>query len=112
MATWLGLTVARVRSRTPVDPIVRRRSLPIGRCVRSAYRACNGRRRAFEPSVAGAESLYHQLGIILMTMLDRMRRHKGWLKWSLGARGADIRVFYIPTSCSRRPRPPGRLAAK
>ena len=32
----------------------------------------------------------------LMTMLDRMRRHKGWLKWSLGLVVLTFIVFYIP----------------
>ena len=32
-----------------------------------------------------------------MTMLDRMRRHKGWLKWSLGLVAAAMAVFLIPT---------------
>jgi peptidyl-prolyl cis-trans isomerase D len=31
-----------------------------------------------------------------MTMLDRMRRHKGWLKWSLGLVVLTFVVFYIP----------------
>ena len=31
-----------------------------------------------------------------MTMLDRMRRHKGWLKWSLAAVVLTFIVFYIP----------------
>ena len=31
-----------------------------------------------------------------MTMLDRMRRHKGWLKWSLGLVVLAFVVFYIP----------------
>ena len=31
-----------------------------------------------------------------MTMLDRMRRHKGWLKWSLGAVCLAFIIFYIP----------------
>ena len=31
-----------------------------------------------------------------MTMLDRMRRHKGWLKWSLGLVVLAFIVFYIP----------------
>jgi peptidyl-prolyl cis-trans isomerase D len=31
-----------------------------------------------------------------MTMLDRMRRHKGWLKWSLAAVVLTFVVFYIP----------------
>ena len=32
-----------------------------------------------------------------MTMLDRMRRHKGWLKWSLGLVVLAFIVFYIPS---------------
>ncbi len=31
-----------------------------------------------------------------MTMLDRMRRHKGWLKWSLGLVVLTFVVFFIP----------------
>jgi peptidyl-prolyl cis-trans isomerase D len=31
-----------------------------------------------------------------MTMLDRMRRHKGWLKWSLALVVLTFIVFYIP----------------
>lgn len=31
-----------------------------------------------------------------MTMLDRMRRHKGWLKWSLAAVVLTFVAFYIP----------------
>ena len=31
-----------------------------------------------------------------MTMLDRMRRHKGWLKWSLGLVVLTFIIFYIP----------------
>jgi len=31
-----------------------------------------------------------------MTMLDRMRRHKNWLKWSLGLVVLTFIVFYIP----------------
>jgi peptidyl-prolyl cis-trans isomerase D len=31
-----------------------------------------------------------------MTMLDRMRRHKGWLKWSLALVVLAFIVFYIP----------------
>ncbi|MDP2320837.1 MAG: peptidyl-prolyl cis-trans isomerase [Acidobacteriota bacterium] len=31
-----------------------------------------------------------------MTMLDRMRRHKGWLKWSLAAVVLTFVLFYIP----------------
>ena len=32
-----------------------------------------------------------------MTMLDRMRRHKGWLKWSLALVVLAFVVFYIPS---------------
>ena len=32
-----------------------------------------------------------------MTMLDRMRRHRGWLKWSLGLVVLTFIVFYIPS---------------
>ena len=42
-----------------------------------------------------------------MTMLDRMRRHKGWLKWSLALVVLTFVVFYIPsflnTSASATP---------
>lgn len=31
-----------------------------------------------------------------MTMLDRMRRHKNWLKWSLGLVVLTFVIFYIP----------------
>jgi hypothetical protein len=31
-----------------------------------------------------------------MTMLDRMRRHKSWLKWSLGLVCLAFIIFYIP----------------
>ena len=31
-----------------------------------------------------------------MTMLDRMRRHRGWLKWSLGLVVLAMAVFFIP----------------
>jgi len=31
-----------------------------------------------------------------MTMLDRMRRHKGWLKWSLGLVAVTFILLYIP----------------
>ena len=31
-----------------------------------------------------------------MTMLDRMRRHKGWLKWSLGLVVLTFVAFFIP----------------
>src|SRR4030095_896934 len=32
-----------------------------------------------------------------MTMLDRMRRHKNWLKWSLGLVVLTFIAFYIPS---------------
>ncbi len=32
-----------------------------------------------------------------MTMLDRMRRHKGWLKWSLGLVVVTFILLYIPS---------------
>ena len=35
-----------------------------------------------------------------MTMLDRMRRHKGWLKWSLALVVLAFIVFYIPSFLS------------
>ena len=31
-----------------------------------------------------------------MTMLDQMRRHMGWLKWSLGLVVLAFVIFYIP----------------
>ena len=31
-----------------------------------------------------------------MTMLDRMRRHMSWLKWSLGLVCLAFVIFYIP----------------
>jgi peptidyl-prolyl cis-trans isomerase D len=36
-----------------------------------------------------------------MTMLDRMRRHKGWLKWSLALVVLTFVVFYIPDFLGR-----------
>ena len=36
-----------------------------------------------------------------MTMLDRMRRHKGWLKWSLALVVLTFIVFYIPAFLGR-----------
>ena len=36
-----------------------------------------------------------------MTMLDRMRRHKGWLKWSLALVVLTFVVFYIPDFLTR-----------
>src|SRR3954454_23482981 len=32
----------------------------------------------------------------VMTMLDRMRRHMSWLKWSLGLVVLAFIIFYIP----------------
>ena len=32
-----------------------------------------------------------------MTMLDRMRRHRSWLKWSLGIVVATFIILYVPT---------------
>ena len=32
-----------------------------------------------------------------MTMLDRMRRHRNWLKWSLGVVVATFIILYVPT---------------
>ena len=31
-----------------------------------------------------------------MTMLDRMRRHRNWLKWSLALVVLAFVIFYIP----------------
>ena len=38
-----------------------------------------------------------------MTMLDQMRRHKGWLKWSLGLVVLAFVIFYIPDFLVRNP---------
>jgi peptidyl-prolyl cis-trans isomerase D len=38
-----------------------------------------------------------------MTMLDRMRRHKGWLKWSLALVCLAFVVFYIPSFLDTAP---------
>src|SRR6185437_7389159 len=35
-----------------------------------------------------------------MTMLDRMRRHKGWLKWSLAIVVVSFILLYIPSFLS------------
>ena len=35
-----------------------------------------------------------------MTMLDRMRRHRNWLKWSLALVVWPSSFFYIPISCA------------
>src|SRR5262245_3660457 len=32
-----------------------------------------------------------------MTMLDRMRQHKNWLKWSLGVVVAAFILLYVPS---------------
>ena len=37
-----------------------------------------------------------------MTMLDRMRRHQSWLKWSLGLVVLAFIVFYIPDFVGQR----------
>ena len=31
-----------------------------------------------------------------MTMLDRMRRHRGWLKWLLGIVAVSMAAFFVP----------------
>jgi peptidyl-prolyl cis-trans isomerase D len=52
-----------------------------------------------------------------MTMLDRMRRHRGWLKWSLGLVVLAMVVFFIPndflqpTSTSTAGAAPGEVVA-
>src|SRR4051812_1789324 len=38
-----------------------------------------------------------------MTVLDQMRRHMGWLKWSLGFVVLAFVVFYIPDFLQRNP---------
>jgi peptidyl-prolyl cis-trans isomerase D len=38
-----------------------------------------------------------------MTMLDRMRRHRNWLKWSLGLVVLAFIVFYIPDFLQQNP---------
>ena len=38
-----------------------------------------------------------------MTMLDRMRRHKNWLKWSLAIVVVAFVPFYIPSFMQNRP---------
>jgi peptidyl-prolyl cis-trans isomerase D len=48
-----------------------------------------------------------------MTMLDRMRRHKAWLKWSLGLVVLAFIIFYIPdflTGASTDPSITGAVA--
>ena len=49
-------------------------------------------------------------GISSMTMLDRMRRHRGWLKWSLGLVRWRFIFLHSRTSCSRSRR--GRRGAE
>ena len=41
-----------------------------------------------------------------MTMLDRMRRHKNWLKWSLALVVLAFMLLYIPVSSIRQRRRP------
>ena len=36
-----------------------------------------------------------------MTMLDRMRRHRNWLKWSLALVVLTFIIFYIPDFLDR-----------
>ena len=36
-----------------------------------------------------------------MTMLDRMRRHRNWLKWSLALVVLTFIIFYIPDFLQR-----------
>ena len=31
-----------------------------------------------------------------MTMLDRMRRHRGWLKWIMGIVAVAMAAFFVP----------------
>ena len=31
-----------------------------------------------------------------MTMLDRMRRHRGWLKWTMGIVAVAMAAFFVP----------------
>jgi peptidyl-prolyl cis-trans isomerase D len=48
-----------------------------------------------------------------MTMLDRMRRHKNWLKWSLGLVVLTFIAFYIPDFLGRgRAAAPGQTVAE
>lgn len=44
----------------------------------------------------GRETAPAYTGIYTMTMLDRMRRHKGWLKWSLAVVVIAFVLLYIP----------------
>src|ERR1700692_120569 len=46
-----------------------------------------------------AVSSWHTIEVsegVPMTMLDRMRQHKNWLKWSLGLVVLSFVIFYIP----------------
>src|ERR1700729_2013215 len=43
-----------------------------------------------------AESRDLKAPVFVMTMLDRMRRHRDWLKWSLGLVCVAFVLFYIP----------------
>ena len=45
-----------------------------------------------------------------MTMLDRMRRHRGWLKWSLALVVLTFVVFFIPNFTSTGAAPNDVLA--
>jgi len=45
----------------------------------------------------------------LMTMLDRMRRHKGWLKWSLALVVLAFVIFYIPDFLQPQPTTVGAM---
>ncbi len=38
-----------------------------------------------------------------MTMLDQMRRHKSWLKWSLGFVALALVIFFIPNFLQQNP---------
>ena len=44
-----------------------------------------------------------------MTMLDSMRRHKGWLKWSLGLVILAFAFLYVPAIATPPPAPAGSL---
>ena len=47
-----------------------------------------------------------------MTMLDRMRRHQSWLKWSLALVVLAFIVFYIPDFLQQPIRASARRRAK
>src|SRR5688500_18045876 len=47
-----------------------------------------------------------------MTMLDRMRRHTGWLKWSLAAVVLTFVAFYIPDFLDRPTTATGALSTE